>query len=322
MTDWTEYKLDALQPDNLLAFLALLGVLRSLETSLPQAAHRVAWTIDSPPIRPLLCTSACPDEASFLAAVAAGVNSLVRSYGFRKRKDLVLDPEEAATVLADARSVGGSTADIWSALISDAVVARDGKKAEPTPLCMMFGQGHQHFLERLETVPATNVPPPRGKGRRKVAIDEYECLREALFGRWARLDNTRSFRWDHQEDVRYAMRATDPTDSKTKDGTQHGANRLAAIGLAALPVVPRFGRGGLRLAAPGGDRDHLGRFTFSWPVWREPITLATVLSLLNHPNLDDQGRWAPLGIAELRRTTRVSSGKYMNVTRAQVVQPD
>lgn len=322
MIDWTEYKLDALQPDNLLAFLALLGLLRSLETSLPQAAHRVAWTTDSPPVRPLLYTSACRDEASLLAAVAAGANDLVQGYDFRKRKDLVLDPEEAATVLTDARSVGGSTADVWSALISDAVVARDGKKAEPTPLCMMFGQGHQHFLERLETVPATKAPPPRGKGRRKVTIDEYKCLREALFGCWTRLDKTWAFRWDHQEDVRYALRAADPTDSKTKDGTQHGANRLAAIGLATLPVVPRFGRGGLRLAVPGGYRDSRGRFTFVWPIWREPITLTSILSLLNHPNLEDRSQWPHFGIEELRRTTRVSSGKYMNITRAQVVQQD
>ena len=39
--------------------------------------------------------------------------------------------------------------------------------------------------------------------------------------------------------MRYALRATDPTDAKTKETTQHGANRLAAVGLSVLTVTPR-----------------------------------------------------------------------------------
>ena len=54
----------------------------------------------------------------------------------------------------------------------------------PTPLCLLLGQGHQHFLERLGSVPQERTPPARGTGRSKVAITEGECLREALFLRW------------------------------------------------------------------------------------------------------------------------------------------
>ena len=225
------------------------------------------------------------------------------------------------TVLADARSTGGGAGDIWSALIADAAVARDGRKIEPTPLCMMFGQGHQHFLERLESVPKLEAPPSRGRGRSKVTVGEDDCLREALFERWERPDRTESFRWDHREDVRYALRATDPTDSKTKDATQHGANRLAAVGLATLTVVPQIAKGRACLVALGGGRDSLGRFTFSWPIWRDRISLTSIRCLLGHSALNDPNQWSRLGIVEWRRTTRVSNGKFMNVTRAEAAPP-
>ena len=87
---------------------------------------------------------------------------------------------------------GPATADLWAALVSDAAIRDRDKKQEavPTPLCLLLGQGHQHFLERLGSVPQERTPPARGTGRSKVAITEGECLREALFLRWERLDAT------------------------------------------------------------------------------------------------------------------------------------
>ena len=87
--------------------------------------------------------------------------------------------------------------------------------------------------------------------------------------------------------MRYALRATDPTDQKTKETTQHGANRLAAVGLAALTVVPeRRGARMVRLEMLGGGRDAAGAFAFTWPIWRRPIGLTAIRALLGHPGLD------------------------------------
>ena len=118
--------------------------------------------------------------------------------------------------------------------------------------------------------------------------------------------------------MRYALRATDPTDQKSKATTQHGANRLAAIGLSALTVVPqRRAGGGARLAVVGGGRDPgSGEFVFTWPIWREPVSFAAIRSLLGHPGLASPGTRESLGIIELRRTRRISFGKYLNFTRA------
>jgi hypothetical protein len=87
----------------------------------------------------------------------------------------------------------------WAALMSD-VAGKDGH-VESTPLCLIFGQGHQHFLDRLVAVPRAAAPPPRGRGRKTVTLTAAETLHEALFEPWARRDPTPGFRWDPAEDV-------------------------------------------------------------------------------------------------------------------------
>ena len=52
------HRLDGLEPGNLLAFLALLGLLRALEEVEPAWLPKVAWTVDAPPVRPELSLSA------------------------------------------------------------------------------------------------------------------------------------------------------------------------------------------------------------------------------------------------------------------------
>ena len=319
MTERCSHRLAGLEPDNLLAFLALLGTLRTLEHVRPAWRPRVAWTVDTPPVRPTL-TVARTTEDQVVAAVAEGLGDLADRHDFNQLKDLKLSRKEAAERLRTAVIRDRYTSDLWAALTSDAAV-RDKNKAqetEPTPLCLLFGQGHMHFMSRLASVPQESVPPARGAGRKKITIGETDCLREALFEPWTRPDATFSFRWDPHEDVRYALRATDPTDSKTKETTQHGANRLAAIGLSALTVVPRLRGATAQLAVIGGKRER-GGFAFTWPIWRYPISLAAIRSFLGHAGLDKRNTWDALGIFELRRARRISVGKFMNFARAESI---
>ena len=55
MTTNATFRLNGIEPDNLLGFLALLGLLRALEASRPIWYPRASWTVDAPPIRPSLC---------------------------------------------------------------------------------------------------------------------------------------------------------------------------------------------------------------------------------------------------------------------------
>lgn len=320
--DDRRHRLDGLEPDNLLAFLALLGLLRALEEAEPTWLPKVAWIVDAPPVRPELSLSVAVSREKIAATAAAGVTRLAERHDFGALKDLRLSPEDAAEQLADARGSGDAyTADLWAALVSDAAVRARNKaeEAEPTPLCLMFGQGHQHFLERLRSVPRM-ARADRGFSRSKAVISAEDCMAEALFAPWARPDAMPSFRWDPHEDVRYALRATDPTTQSTKETTQHGANRLAAVGLAALTVVPERRAGKARLGMLGGGRDAGGVFTFTWPIWRRPIGLTAIRALLGHPGLADADTRRALGVVDRQRVQRISVGRFMNITRA--VSPD
>ena len=321
MTSHDLHRLDGLEPDNLLAFMALLGLLRSLEESRPDWHSRVAWTIEDPPLRPLLRVPATVGCGCIVDAAAEGLNALARSHDFHD-KDLQFPPDDAARYLQQVAGAGDRdryVAKLWAALTSDAAVSRDGKKVAATPLCLMFGQGHQHFLSRLSSVPRQGMPLLRGSGRKKREVSETDCLHETLFLAWRRADRTDSFRWDPKEDVRYALRARNPTDAKTKETTQHGANRLAAVGLSEFTVVPVRRSLEVSLAVHGGRRLSDGAFAVGWPIWREPASLAGIRALLGHPRLNRSETQAALGIVEYRQARRISVGKFMNFTRAAAV---
>lgn len=318
-TRFDSVRLTGLEPDNLLAFMALLGLLRSLEESRPSWHGRVSWTVDEPPLRPCLHLAEAIEEDAIVQAAIEGLDALAPKHDFGKLQDLKLPVDGAREQLC--RAAGGAdqdpyTADMWAAFLSDVVVSDQGT-TKPTPLCLLGG-GQTRFLKNLALVPNQKIPkrktpPSKTTGRNKTKVSESDCIRECLFGTWLRLDDTLSFRWDPSEDVRYALRARAPTDDK--EPTQHGANRLAAIGLSVLTVVPTVRLGEAQLTVLGGGRDR--GFTFEWPIWREPTSLAGIRGLLSHPHLNRAETRTALGIVELRLAHRISYGKYMNFTRAE-----
>jgi hypothetical protein len=195
--------------------------------------------------------------------------------------------------------------------------AEKDETIEATPLCLLFGQGHQHFLDRLSDVPRIEAPPQRGRGKKAVILTAAETLHEVLFVPWTRQDPTPAFRWDPAEDVRYALRADDPSGDKST--TQHGANRLAALGLPALTATPTRRGERVRLHVVGGMFERT-EFLFSWPIWRDAASLAAIRVLLTHPGLaEGPSALAHLGIVEFRRARRLGVGEFMNFTRADPV---
>ena len=321
MTPARAHRLEGLTADNLLAFLSLLGLLRCLEASRPGWWPQASWTVDTPPLRPSLHTSEPVSPSEVVTAAAAGLNQLAIDHCF-PAKDLKLPRELARKELQTAAAAGGYRAELWSSLTSDATQGKDPKHVEATLLCLQFGNSNQHFLDRLDRV-AKTATPEKLVGRKRTGKSEAECLSETLFVPWSRSDPLKSsFRWDPAEDVRYALRARNP--STTVATTQYGANRLAAIGLSALTVVPRRVGGDIRLAVRGGLLRR-GRRFLTWPIWRHPASLASIRALMTHPRLDNPGVRSALGIVEVRETQRISrkaqpqrpnSPKIRNFTRA------
>ncbi|MFZ4071636.1 MAG: type I-G CRISPR-associated protein, Cas3-extension family [Caulobacterales bacterium] len=316
----TQHRLDGLEADNLLAFLALLGLLRALETARPTWRPRVRWSLDEPPLRPILRLRQSTSPDAICAATTEGLAVLAKAHAFEDKADLNHTVYEARALLIKGRATSRHAADLFAALFSDAAVkVSQGKpqdQIEATPLCLLFGQGHQHFLERFSAVPNTPGPPPRGRGSKAQTVTGEMSIHETIFAAWTRQDPTPSFRWDPAEDVRYALMFGDPSYAGNKEGAQHGANRLAAVGLAILTVAPHERSGEVRLATRGGARSDSG-FAFRWPIWRDALSLNAICALLARDDLSNDFMRHCLGIDRLLETRRISVGKFMNFTTAR-----
>ena len=308
-----QHRLAGFEPDNLLALMALLGLLRSLETARPAWRPRAFWDVATHPWRPVLTLAEPQTEAAIAAAAAVGVQKMASAHNATgDAKDLKFTAAEFRNLRDRADESGRAVLD---ALACDAAIRTDKSDGTlwPTPFAFMFGQGHQHFLERFRNVPGELSRESGADGR---PAHGSAAIAAALFAPWRRADETDGFRWDPVEDRRYALRAQAP--SRDPATTEQGANLLAAIALPLLPVTPIRRRGEMRVLTPMTSYGPRGDIAFSWPIWAAPATLAAIMALLRHPGLAEErpetGRM-PHACA-IFRASRISVGKYFNVTPA------
>jgi hypothetical protein len=308
------HRLEGLEPDNLLAFLALLGLLRALEASSPDWHPRAAWQVDVAPLRPFLKLREPASPEMVAEAAAAGVRKLTKAYDFGGRSKLKLSPGEARELLMstvdEAMEGDGTRAALWSALVSDAAARTKADAVHRTPFCLL-DVAQTSFLKSLAEVISLAVLPGRGDRERQL----LQSIAKALFAPWRRQDETPSFRWDPVEDSRHAYRWTAPADDK--QGVEHGANVLAAVGLPVVTVVPSQRDREVRLQTVGVEVSAEG-LSFAWPIWREPASLSGIRALLAHPDLRTQGALAHLGVDHVKVARRFTppGSKYMNYSFA------
>jgi len=298
----TTLPLRGLEADNLLAFLALLGLLRALDAARPEWQARAAW--QGIPPRAVLHLASPVDAQSVIAQTDAAIRKLGRNYAFDEH-DLKYTPAEFRVLARKARR-NPQRARLVAALASDGALKRSSKDAQvaATPLCAMFGQGHQHFLSRLT-----------GMATRHDAANQADLAR-ALFEPWRYEDDSDSFRWDPIEDRRYAHQFGNPSETRNKIGTVTGANRLAAIGFAVLASVPTAS-GLATLGVSGARRER----DVCWPLVGVPTSLSGYLALLAHPWLGDDQKAAELaayGVVAIARARRYQVDKYFNFERARL----
>jgi len=322
----TEHRLIGLEIDNLLGFMALLGLLRALERSTPRWNPRAYFT--GTPLTAHLVLTAEASKEQVSEAAADGCAAFAPYFAFGNCRDLNFSGDIARTLLAHSQSDADRSL-VMSALCSDAATKGKDKRVIPTPLCAMFGQGHQSFLSRLTTVSAGT--PPRVLASRKLGLDlnDPSYILRSLFAPWTRSDPTESFRWDYTEDRQYALRYADP--SSDPPTTEHGANRLAVLGLLSVQTAPVARRvaskipgeyGDLRTrAASRGRKDRRQRIT--WPIWEQPASLEAIHTMLDdsdlgrdEPTFQSLGRY---GVRQARRVYRTSRGKYVSFSRAEPI---
>ncbi len=100
------HRLTGLEPDNLLAFLALLGLLRSLEAT-PEGKKlfpRACWKFDDPPLRPVLClkTPTTREDVAEIAAQGLAALAVSHDFGERNQNDLNYPRKEAHAMMEEA----------------------------------------------------------------------------------------------------------------------------------------------------------------------------------------------------------------------------
>lgn len=302
------HTLHGIEPDNLLAFMALLGFHRALDAARPVWRTRIHW--EGMPTRPHVTLAQDASQEELLQSAAEGCASLASAYAFEGLKRIGdLDGLRARNLLSGAcRESSRLTADLWSAVISEVALRKDGE-LQRTPLYAVSGQ--QGFFDRLENV-ARGIPS-KGSAVSAEYMNHPARLEEALFLDWNRKDYTDGFRWDPFEDRRYALRFNDPSPEGA-GATVHGANRLASLALPLFTVVPERVRGEIKLNAVAA-KSALGKMIgIRWPIWSRPASLNAVRHMLAGCGVEE--RLPGLGILAVYESRRIMVEKYSNFTRA------
>lgn len=316
----TTFEAKGLASDNLLAFLVVLGGLHALEVAEPAWSPRVRWT--GTPHRPEFIVASALTDDDFLEALSRGARTIAATADFGGADDVKFsEPDARKRLRSIVESVDGER---WhAALYSDGALKSDknNRAVVAPPLVTMLGQGHQHFLKRLIEVGSGALPKDLQRGKKRIDLNSPEYLRRALFEEWRREDKTDAFRWDPQEDRRYALRDVNP--SSDAGTTEHGANRLAICAIPLLTSMPTGRAGSQAIATVGFSLGSDRKRRFTWPIWTQPLDLRTVIALMTQRGLHrdevDLTRLRPYGVIGAMRSMRIENGYYANFAWAEAL---
>jgi len=294
--------LRGLDASNPLAFLAALGVLRSLTLEWPNDDVRLHWGLADGMLRPFLTAPVGVDEEGLLEVLIKQLRGVCDSPALTFSSDLAVTQDAFRKVASHAQEHASArshlAADFIAAFASDVIADSKSGIVQDTAWRTMSGAGHQHFLGFMRVLAAETT---------------MDHLRSALFAPWTYSDPPPSLRWDPMDDRRYALRWTEPSGDPIR--TVRGANALAIQGLPLFPTQPK----GDTLVTTGFRRIPRQGTFFTWPIWERPLTLEVVQSLLALRELQDDNpprqRLRGLGIVEAFRSQRITQGKYRNFTQ-------
>ena len=313
MSGPVEFQLRPLRFDNLLAFLALLGLLRALEAARPEWRVRAFWhrPCGRGPWTPVLRIEVCvTDRETVVEAAFQGLRTLAPAIAQAARSAQTDESRAVATVEEIDTAVAG--------LVGQTVISERQRRRPPvlrfgpriTPFLPKPAAGQQNFLARLAAL-------DHGLGDREelLRIQLHECL----FETWRPRQSRFALRWDPVELRSYAERWRDPSEEPAE--TVEGAVRLAALALPWFPLHP----GAVGVKVPAFLETSTRGIRLRWPIWAPPARPAAVKALLSHPALMAQtpepGWLRPHGMVEVVESRVVWLGDppnhYPNFTRGE-----
>lgn len=287
-----------------LGFLAACGLLRCLSDSgAKEASDRAStrtgrvglgWKEDDGEEIAVIRSEFQIDTPVILKSVTDVANRQRRSlaWNWSRKIDKRSTYVESAQSAVDQFLGNESTrfdADMFAALASDLVFEKDALRRTAFDLT----SGNQGLLNSLKQ---TAERFEKGAER---------DLEEALKGPWQYRADDHSLGWDPQTQRLHALRGMAPEGDKSN----RSVRAAVLLGSLALPLFPCFAVG--RTLRTTGFHDVGKQKRLSWPVWREPISLSTLKSLLSHPfNRDLRARGVHAAYQCAVVQTGGSSGRY------------
>jgi hypothetical protein len=280
--------LTGLRGDHPLGFLAACGLLHSCKGAAELGETRLAWTRSEKAgaFIAALHTERTSDVAC-LTKIIDQRCAAIRESPALKWSSKIDDRQKyrkAACALLAQNNVSPADREalaVFTALASD--LTTNGKGSLQSTL-LDLTSGNQSFLKSILDL-SEQVPE--------------EAVREALLGPWQYRDNHHSLGWDPETQRLHALRNKLPE----KDKSNRSVRAAVCLATQALPLFPCFVRGS-RLRTTGFHRDG-DEDWFSWPIWRAPISLDTLRSLLAHPFSADLKK---RGVDIVYRCRRVRTG--------------
>lgn len=191
----------------------------------------------------------------------------------------------------------------FAALASD-VVARKGSLRSTM---LDLTSGNQRFLESVLVLAGK---PAKGNGKPRPISEE--AVREALLGPWQYRDDHHALGWDPETQRLHALRDKLPE----KDKANRSVRAAVFLGTQAISLFPCFARG--RSLYTTGFHRKDGEDWFSWPIWRDPISLDALRSLLARPFTADLKHRGVEVVYRCRRVrTGGAEGNYQVFSHAQ-----
>lgn len=266
-----QHRLEGLEPDNLLAFMALLGLLRALETAEPNWRPRAYWDDTRHPLRPVLTLAEAKTQEDVAAAAAQGTQALsislkqtcVAASAFeieRCKREIDAGERRLAGVNAEKPLTERQKDDLKKAL--EKLGRRIKKLEESSDSLTDLARSHDELRRLTLSHPvspwiacfstevfgangwsALSTPLKFGSGQMPFAgalmtltsrCTELEIER-SLFGAWEYRHRGESLRLSPGELRLYAHRASDPSKKQATGGKRRQTNEPEVTGTGIAP---------------------------------------------------------------------------------------
>ncbi len=292
-------ELTGLDGSNPLAFLAALGLLRTLTVAHPGKTINMRWGEDKFGLwRPIISGWTPPDPLADLDEIQAAFLSHVTE---RVRRYHVDDPEigpECHGIAHFGHEIGVPQKDFVAfvkASVAWADASHEGawvSAREPVTFAGAYSFPFQEANRSANKTPASLLSLTENSSGLRILRDwremlaslTFQQLGDALFYPW-RYDSystDKRFLWDPRETRSYAIEAIDPKNKRRNPlPVMQGANVLAFLAFPAF--VTSNEQVGKRVRAAGFDTLPGGGTGLTWPIWEDYLSFSASQALLCHP---------------------------------------